>query len=69
MGQQDDEVVLDRLLVLARHRLDLFDQIGQIDLVEPTIAQQRRLLLEPEAEVALVERLPVVAQSFRACHV
>jgi hypothetical protein len=36
MGQEDDEVALDRLPVLARHRLDLFDQIGQIELVEAT---------------------------------
>ena len=31
MGQQDDQVVLDRLLVAPRHRLDLFDQVGQIE--------------------------------------
>jgi hypothetical protein len=69
MSQEDDEAALDRLLVLARHRLDLFDQIGQIEVVEPTFAQQRGLLLEPETEIALVQRRLLVGQSFRACHV
>jgi hypothetical protein len=55
MGQQDNEVALDSFLILARHRLDLFDQISQVKLAKPTVAQQRRLLLEPETKIALVQ--------------
>ena len=55
MTQQDDEVALDGFLVLARHRLDLFDQMRQVELAKPTLAEQRRLLLEPETKIALIQ--------------
>ena len=48
MGEQDNEIAPDGLPVAARHRLDLFDEIGEIKLVEAAFAQQRSLLLEPE---------------------
>jgi hypothetical protein len=39
-----------------RHVRDLFRQIGQIETLERARLQQRNLLLDPQAEIALVER-------------
>jgi hypothetical protein len=55
MSEQDDEIAPDGVLVLARHRLDLFDHIGHLELRRPSLVEQRRLLLEPETKIALVE--------------
>jgi hypothetical protein len=66
MEEDDDEIALDGLLVFAAHPLDHFEQVGDVELIEAALAQQRRLLLEPQAEVALLERPTSVRHRVRA---
>ena len=50
------EVTSDRSSLARSQALHLVDQIGDVELLEPALAEQPRLLLDPEAEIAVVER-------------
>ena len=68
MGQENDEVSLDGTLLASTHVLDLFEQIGDVEFVEAPLAQPRSLLLDPQVEVALVERLTLFGHLVRTRH-
>jgi hypothetical protein len=39
MEEHDDEIALDGLLVIAAHPFDLFEQVGDVQLVQALLAQ------------------------------
>jgi hypothetical protein len=68
MLQHDDEVAPNRLLLRDAQVPHLLDQIRDIEVVEITCAEQPDLLLDPQAEVALVEPALGFDLRLRACH-
>ena len=56
MQEHDHKVALDGFLLADAQVLDLLDQVHDIEALEIPLAQEPGLLLDPQAEVALVER-------------
>ena len=66
--EHDDKVAFDGFLLADAQVLDLLDQVHDIEALESTLAQEPGLLLDPQAEVALVERSTFLGHRIRACH-
>ena len=69
MQKDHDEIALHGLLRADAQLLDLLDQVGDIEAVQSPSSQEPCLFLDPEVEVALVERRMVFGHRMRACHV
>jgi hypothetical protein len=61
----DDDAggVQDLALLGPTQRLDLLDYVGEIQRLEPPLAQQRRLLFGPDVEILVVEVFGLRANS------
>jgi hypothetical protein len=68
MQQHDHKVALDGFLLADAQVLDLLDQVHDIEALEIPLPQEPGLLLDPQAEVALVERSTFLSHWIRACH-
>jgi hypothetical protein len=57
MIQDHHEIACDCMLAADAQVFDLVDQIDDVELLQPALLEQPDLLLDPETEVALMERL------------
>ena len=64
--QDDDEIARDGMLAAYGQLFDLVGQVDEVQIADTALAQQPDLLLDPQAVVALVERLAFLRRSLRA---
>jgi hypothetical protein len=62
--ENDDQVAFDLHLLVNAQAFDLVDQIADVELLQLAFLEQPDLLFDPQAEVALVERLSASIASF-----